>query len=120
MRVNPGPLPAALSGAVCTTGQGLGEAGACLAQKQALRWPLHCATPAGAVCTADRARRAAARLAQDEESQGLARRWRSLHRALTSDRGLWSDGDVSQTCHWKLDKSEDPQRRWGVFSSCFF
>ena len=69
------------------------------------------------MCTADRARRAAARLAQDEESQGLARRWRSLHRALTSDRGLWSDGDVSQTCHWKLDKSEDPQRRWGVFHS---
>ena len=67
---------------------------------------------------ADRARRAAARLAQDEESQGLARRWRSLHRALTSDRGLWSDGDVSQTCHWKLDKSEDPQRRWDLFLSC--
>ena len=66
---------------------------------------------AGAICTAERARRAAARVAHEEESQALARTWRNMQRSLCGERGLWADAASSEALHWKLDKTEDPSRR---------
>ena len=66
---------------------------------------------AGAICTAERARRAAARVAHEEETQALARTWRNLQRSLSGERGLWADAASCEALHWKLDKTEDPSRR---------
>ena len=66
---------------------------------------------AGAICTAERARRAAARVAHEEESQALARVWRNLQRSLSGERGLWADPAAWEALHWKLDKTEDPSHR---------
>lgn len=65
----------------------------------------------GAICAADKTRRAAARVAHEEESQSLARTWRNLQRSLSGERGLWMDLDAAEPLHWKLDKFEDPSRR---------
>jgi hypothetical protein len=65
----------------------------------------------GAICAADKTRRAAARVAHEEESQALARTWRNLQRSVSSERGLWMDPDAAEPLHWKLDKFEDPSRR---------
>ncbi len=66
----------------------------------------------GAICAAEKSRRAAARVAYEEESQALSRRWRDLQRSLSGERGLWMDPDCAEPPHWKLDKFEDPSRRW--------
>ncbi|DBA78126.1 TPA: hypothetical protein ACH3X2_008097 [Trebouxia sp. C0005] len=65
----------------------------------------------GVLCASERSRRAAARVAHDEETQAVARQWRRLQRGLTFDRGIWADPDAPQQYHWKLDKSEDSVRR---------
>ena len=65
----------------------------------------------GTICTADRAHRAAARVAHEEEAQALARTWRNLQRSLSGERGLWADASSREALHWKLDKTEDPSRR---------
>ncbi|KAL0021859.1 hypothetical protein WJX77_009077 [Trebouxia sp. C0004] len=65
----------------------------------------------GVLCASERSRRAAARVAHDEETQALARQWRRLQRGLTFDRGIWADTDAPQQYRWKLDKSEDSVRR---------
>ncbi len=66
----------------------------------------------GAICAAEKSRRAAARVAHEEESQALSRSWRNLQRSLSGERGLWMDPDSVESQHWKLDKFEDPSRRW--------
>ena len=71
---------------------------------------------AGAICTAERARRAAARVAREEESQALARAWRNLQRSLSGERGLWADPAAWEALHWKLDKTEDPSHRSAQFT----
>lgn len=63
------------------------------------------------VCVADKSRRAAARVAHEEEVVRMQRQWRDLLRAVTAERGLWGNAD-SASLHWKLDRSEDPSRRW--------
>ena len=68
----------------------------------------------GALCAAEKSRRAAARVAHEEESQALSRSWRDLQRSLSGERGLWMDPDCLEPQHWKLDKFEDPSRRWDV------
>jgi hypothetical protein len=65
----------------------------------------------GAICAADKSRRAAARVAHEEESQSLWRTWRNLQRSLVGECGLWMDPDAVEPQHWKLDKFEDPSRR---------
>lgn len=65
----------------------------------------------GAVCVADKSRRAAARVTHEEEVVRLQRQWRDLLRAVTAERGLWGNAD-SASLHWKLDRSEDPSRRY--------
>ena len=70
----------------------------------------------GAICTAERARRAAARVAHEEEAQALARTWRNMQRSLCGERGLWADSASCEALHWKLDKTEDPSRRHASLS----
>ena len=65
----------------------------------------------GTVCAADKARRAAARAASEEEAAGLARQWRNVERSLCSDRGLWAAPHKPEEAAWKLDKHEDSLRR---------
>ncbi|KAK9905588.1 hypothetical protein WJX75_002584 [Coccomyxa subellipsoidea] len=65
----------------------------------------------GSICATEKSRRAAARVAHEEESQALARTWRNLQRSLSGERGLWMDPDCAEPPHWKLDKFEDPSRR---------
>ena len=71
----------------------------------------NCSVCPGVLCASERSRRAAARVAHDEETQAVARQWRRLQRGLTFDRGIWADPDAPQQYHWKLDKSEDSVRR---------
>ncbi|KAK9836952.1 hypothetical protein WJX81_002248 [Elliptochloris bilobata] len=65
----------------------------------------------GLLCAAERARRAAARAAEEEAALGRARAWRDLRRALTGERGLWAQPGCAPEAHWRLDSSEDPSRR---------
>lgn len=51
-------------------------------------------------------------MAYEEESQALSRSWRNLQRSLSGERGLWMESDSAELTHWKLDKFEDPCRRW--------
>ena len=55
---------------------------------------------------------AAARVAHEEETQALSRTWRNLQRSLSGERGLWADAASCEALHWKLDKTEDPSRRY--------
>ena len=68
-------------------------------------------THTGTVCAADKARRAAAKAASEEEAAGLARQWRNVERSLCSDRGLWAAPHKPEEAAWKLDKHEDSLRR---------
>ena len=70
----------------------------------------------GYICGEDRARRGAARLAEEEESTALARTWRNLRRSVTADTGLWAE-DTSKPLYWKLDRYEDPSRRCAMPSN---
>ena len=73
-----------------------------------------CPLVPGSICATEKSRRAAARVAHEEESQALARTWRNLQRSLSGERGLWMDPDCAEPPHWKLDKFEDPSRRWAT------
>ena len=71
-----------------------------------------------ALCERERARRATARAAREEEAQTLDRRWRNLRRELFGDTGPWArraphalDAAASPRVKWKLDKSEDSSGR---------
>ena len=66
----------------------------------------HSLTLGAPACAADRAVRAALQAVADEQRQAVARRWKDLHRALTSDRGVWAGQDPGPL-HWKLDPHED-------------
>lgn len=92
------------------TSQCIVAASECRNNKQPLTNNKPWAVP-GVLCASERSRRAAARVAHDEEVQSLARHWRRLHRNLTLDRGIWADTSAPQHYHWKLDKSEDSIRR---------
>ncbi len=53
-------------------------------------------------------------MAQEEETQALARSWRNLQRSLGGEVGLWADPAPGESLHWKLDKTEDPSRRYAL------
>ena len=72
-----------------------------------------CGVPAGLIHTSERSRRAAARSAAEEEAQTLARHWRNIQRSLQGASSLWpGPRKGTEDLHWKLDKHEDPSRRW--------
>ena len=77
-----------------------------------VRLAKHDSTHTGTVCAADKARRAAAKAASEEEAAGLARQWRNVERSLCSDRGLWAAPHKPEEAAWKLDKHEDSLRRY--------
>ncbi|CAI5461598.1 unnamed protein product [Closterium sp. Yama58-4] len=58
-------------------------------------------------------RRAVATLAYAEQLQNAKAVWNTLYRQMTSERGPWYSGPSPDDPppRWKLDKSEDPQRR---------
>ena len=72
---------------------------------------------AGLICTSERSRRAAARVASEEEAQTLGRQWRNIQRSLGGAGRLWTAAEPTDALHWKLDRHEDPSRRccitWG-------
>eukprot|EP00897_Mesotaenium_endlicherianum_P007795 jgi/Mesen1/7043/ME000369S06370 len=72
------------------------------------------------LCAAERARRAAARVALDAKQQSTIVRWCHTLRDITNERGPWGGGGgggegggdgTERVVHWKLDRSEDPLRR---------
>ena len=68
------------------------------------------------MCTADKARRAAAKAASEEEAAGLARQWRNVERSLCSECGLWAAPHNPEEAAWKLDKHEDSLRRHALLA----
>ncbi|CAI5483770.1 unnamed protein product [Closterium sp. Yama58-4] len=58
-------------------------------------------------------RRAVATLSYAEQLQNAKAVWNTLYRQMTSERGPWYSGPSPDDPppRWKLDKSEDPQRR---------
>ncbi|KAH9329817.1 hypothetical protein KI387_001925, partial [Taxus chinensis] len=65
------------------------------------------------ICSSDGNRRAASRLAYDEDQQFVADKWCHMFRDLSDERGPWSATPFpnNKLTQWKLDKTEDPYRR---------
>lgn len=66
----------------------------------------------GAVCAADKARRAAARQLLEEDDQQRAHAWATLERQLTGQWSLWAPAEgPSPPAHFMLDSHEDSLQR---------
>lgn len=51
-------------------------------------------------------------MAAEEETQMLERHWRIIWRSLSEAGGVWSAEGSFEDLHWKMDKFEDPSRRF--------
>ncbi|CAI8599125.1 unnamed protein product [Vicia faba] len=65
------------------------------------------------ILSSDDSRRAEFQLTYEEEQQNVAEKWIHMFRSLIDERGPWSTNPFpnSVVTHWKLDKTEDTQRR---------
>ncbi|KAE8695387.1 Binding isoform 4 [Hibiscus syriacus] len=65
------------------------------------------------ILDSDESRRNAFLLAHEEEQQNIVEKWMHMFRTLIDERGPWSANPFPNHAliHWKLDKTEDTQRR---------